>query len=156
MGELIGFPQELAALRTSLRRARQHGEAWPMLIVDDVLKVGDMWDLPSIQMVVHGQTFTSWLQSDEGGGLGRNWTAAAFLRVRKVVDALGGESCRRTWIWKAAQWVYNQCTTAEIAIVVQEYPRWKRETNNGAPLSVGQVRKHVREMRRLAAMQAAR
>jgi len=124
-----------------IKRARSEGEAWPLLVCDEVLILWDRW--PMLRNSVDGRpTFAAWLRKH---CTGRSWTPGKFKSVKAVVERLG-ESCRRTWTWPAAQWANNALSDEELFLVRRRYPDWLAG-NDGHPLSKGQVQARVKAMR---------
>jgi hypothetical protein len=140
----------LARLRKILKKARLEGEGWPLAVAAEVVNLSEHWNDPNVRQAVgRRMTFNQFLRENEyhgGCGLGKNWTLGRFIRAKNIVDRLG-EDCRRTWLFKPAQWAYNACTLQEIEMVKQLYHSWCRLDNNDAPLSIPQVRRHVLAMR---------
>lgn len=135
------YPLEVARFGQKLKLARESGEAWPMLIYPEVLALWERWE--TIRDQIDGKpTFARFLQEQ---GTGRSWKPGQFKKVADVVNRLG-ESCRRTWTWPAAQWVYNCVPNDEINLVLELYNKWLAE-NNGHPLSKGMVTRRIKEMR---------
>lgn len=133
---------ELKRFAAKFKAARDQGEAWPLLMADDVLALWARWDGTFRRTIDGRPTFARWVREQ---AFGRSWPPGRFKQVRIVIDRLG-ESCRRTWTWPAAQWVYNTVSDHELALIRRLYPEWLAE-NHGHPLTRDQVRRCVKAMR---------
>ena len=132
---------ELRAVAAKIKRCRQEGEGWPLLVYEDVLQLADRWDADGRGSGY--RSFDAWLRRE---ATGKSWSLARFKLVRDVVGCLG-EDIRRTWLWPPAQWAYNAIGDSSLKrIVLDKYPEWMAE-NHGHPLSITQVQRRVRALR---------
>ncbi|MFA4974149.1 MAG: hypothetical protein WC683_16185 [bacterium] len=132
---------ELENLARRIRAAKREGEAWPMIVYEDILTMADRWDI--VGRGSGHKTFNAWLVAEVTD---RSWSLGKFKFVRDVVGKLG-EHVRRTWQWLAAQWAYNNLSDEELKIVRDSYTMWLQKQHHGHPLSRGMLQRHVREMR---------